>query len=123
MNGNMHPNRVQPLTIVRAPPQALDESPLLRLAMHGTAGVDVFLVCCGMWAALSLVPAMERAAADPKDAPGAGVWPAVKAYYRKRVLRVLPPYATALLLVAFAIDHSKVSWQEGAAMERTGYPQ
>jgi hypothetical protein len=89
--------------------QALDASPLLRLAMHGNAGVDVFLVLCGMWAALHLIPALESVAAAPEGTPGAGVWPSIKQYYKKRVLRVLPPYFTALALVAFAIDHSKAS--------------
>ena len=70
--------------------------------MQGNAGVDIFLVLTGLWATLQLVPALQLAAMC-----GSTSWSAVKQYYRKRVLRVLPPYATALALMALAIDHTR----------------
>jgi len=75
----------------------------LRMAMHGNAGVDVFLVLTGLWATIHLVPALEVASLSKSHD---GAWLVIKQYFKKRVLRVMPPYLTSLMLVAFAIDHS-----------------
>lgn len=66
----------------RLPPQGLDRSPFLRLIAATPIGVDVFLVLTGMWAAMHLVPALERAAAGAPGSSGTGIWPAIKNYYR-----------------------------------------
>lgn len=88
--------------------QVLDKSLPLRLAMQGPIGVDLFLVLTGMWATAHLVPALELASLF--DNVRGSLWRAVRRYYNKRARRVLPRYVTALLMVAFAIDHTKVSF-------------
>lgn len=70
--------------------------------MNGSAGVDVFLVLTGLWAAHALLPALEGAAGRG----GAGATRrAIGSYYRKRAARLLPEYATTLLLLLL-VDHS-----------------
>ncbi|KAL4517234.1 hypothetical protein Ndes2437B_g06839 [Nannochloris sp. 'desiccata'] len=88
----------------------LNKVPALRLASFGNAGVDIFLVLTGLWATWQLVPAMEAACVPKGSAAKTGknsAWSTVKEYYRKRVVRVLPAYATALALVAFGVNHNK----------------
>lgn len=70
--------------------------------MNGSAGVDVFLVLTGLWAAHALLPALEGAAA--RCGEGA-TWRTIRSYYRKRAARLLPEYATTLLLLLL-VNHS-----------------
>lgn len=86
------------------PIQALDNSWLLRLATNGNAGVDIFLVLTGLFATTHLVPALQQAC--KADLPSDGIWSIVRRYYRKRAINILPPYATALLLVLMISVHS-----------------
>ncbi len=64
--------------------QLLNRVPVLRLAVFGNAGVDIFLVLTGLWATWQLVPAMETACAKGAGAEDGknSAWPAVKEYYR-----------------------------------------
>jgi peptidoglycan/LPS O-acetylase OafA/YrhL len=73
----------------------------MRLAMFGNVGVDAFFVLTGLWATVELVTSLEQAAASHAD-----LWCVIRNYLARRAIRLLPAYASAVALVALAIDHS-----------------
>lgn len=61
--------------------KVLESSLGLQLAMHGSAGVDIFLALTGLWAAYHLVPALEKSC-QRRSAGNAAAWPLIWTYYR-----------------------------------------
>lgn len=71
--------------------------PVPRIAaVGGPLAVDAFLVVGAMLAAYQLLPQLERAAAPG----GGGAWRAVRGYWRRRALRLLPCYLAVVFLSA-----------------------
>lgn len=80
-------------------------------AVAGPLAVDAFLIVGALLAAHQLVPELERAAA-PGDG---GAWHAVRGYWRRRALRLLPAFLVVVALSAVGAPASLAAPEARAA--------
>jgi peptidoglycan/LPS O-acetylase OafA/YrhL len=86
----------------------------MKALQSGPMGPEIFFLLTGIWATLQLVPLLEKAVPSSSSSyrrqkgelDGKTTTETITTYYRKRLLyKLLPPYFTTMLLIAFTIPH------------------
>jgi peptidoglycan/LPS O-acetylase OafA/YrhL len=88
----------------------------MKALQSGPMGPEIFFLLTGIWVTLQLVPLLEKAMPcspfskrQKGELGGNTSTETITIYYRKRLLyKLLPPYFTTMLLIAFTIPHENI---------------